>query len=40
MKYILEFNDYSNRESSTRTKSLSEEEFLEILKNRMFSVFS
>lgn len=32
MKYILEFNDYSNRESSTRTKSLSEEEFLEILK--------
>ena len=29
---ILEFNEYSDRESRTRTKSLSEEEFLEILK--------
>jgi hypothetical protein len=32
MKFILEFNDYSDRESPTRTKSLSKEEFLEILK--------
>lgn len=32
MKFILEFNDYSDRESHTRTKSLSKEEFLEILK--------
>jgi hypothetical protein len=30
---ILEFNEYSERESSTRTKGLSEEEFLDILKN-------
>lgn len=29
---ILEFNEYSDRESKTRTKSLSEDEFLEILK--------
>ncbi len=29
---ILEFNEYSERESSTRTKGLSEEEFLDILK--------
>ena len=33
MKFILEFNDYVNRESSTRTKSLSKEEFLKILKS-------
>jgi hypothetical protein len=33
MKFILEFLDFSNRESSTRTKSLNKEEFLEILKN-------
>lgn len=32
MKFILEFNEYSDRESPTRTKSLSKEEFLEILK--------
>lgn len=32
MKFILEFNDYANRESSSRTKSLSKEEFLSILK--------
>lgn len=32
MRFILEFKDYSERESKTRTKSLSEEEFLEILK--------
>jgi len=30
---ILEFNEYSERESSTRTKKLSEEEFLNILKS-------
>lgn len=29
---ILEFNEYSERDSRTRTKSLSEEEFLDILK--------
>ena len=33
MKFILEFLDFSNRESSTRTKSINKEEFLEILKN-------
>jgi hypothetical protein len=32
MKFILEFNDYLDRESRTRTKSLSKEEFSEILK--------
>jgi len=33
MKFILEFLDFSNRESSTRTKSINEKEFLEILKS-------
>jgi hypothetical protein len=32
MKFILEFNEYSDRESQTRTKGLSREEFLQILK--------
>jgi hypothetical protein len=32
MKFILEFNEYSDRESQTRTKGLSKEEFLQILK--------
>lgn len=40
MKFILEYNDYSNRESRTRTKELSKEELLDIkeidwLKNKM-----
>jgi len=33
MRHILEFNDYKVRESKTRTKPLSEEEFLDIIKN-------
>lgn len=32
MRFLLEFNDYKSRDSETRTKPLSEEEFLEILK--------
>jgi hypothetical protein len=32
MRHLVEFNDYKERESKTRTKSLNEEEFLEILK--------
>jgi hypothetical protein len=32
MKFLLEFNDYQSRSSKTRTKPLSEEEFLELLK--------
>jgi hypothetical protein len=32
MKHLVEFNDYKERESKTRTKYLNEEEFLEILK--------
>ena len=32
MKFLLEFDDYKSRESETRTKPLTEEEFLEILK--------
>ena len=32
MKFLLEFDDYKSRESKTRTKPLTEEEFLEILK--------
>jgi hypothetical protein len=31
---ILEFNEFSDRESKTRTKPLSDKEFLEILKNK------
>lgn len=34
MIYLLEFNDYVDRKSETRTKPLSEEEFLEILKTK------
>lgn len=34
MRFILEYNVYSNRESKTRTKELSKEEFLSILKDK------
>lgn len=33
MKYLFEFDDYKSRESQTRTKPLSEEEFLQLLKS-------
>lgn len=33
MNFLFEFNDFKERESKTRTKPLSDEEFLEIVKN-------
>ena len=33
MRYLFEFDDYKSRESKTRTKSLTDEEFLSLLRN-------
>jgi hypothetical protein len=33
VRHILEFNDYKDRKSETRTKPLSSEEFLDIIKS-------